>query len=65
MNIFPQLVNYQRFMSYLQNLPTQTTLMKQKQVLRVEETHNHMIVKIIESACVNVDDVFYSDCMDE
>jgi hypothetical protein len=39
--------------------------MKQKQVLRVDDTYNQTIVKIIESACVNVDDEFYTNSMDE
>ena len=65
MNIFPVLVNYGKFVDYLDNLPVQTALMEQKQVLRVEEEYNDRIVKICESPCVNIDDKFYSEAMDE
>ena len=65
MNIFPSLVNYQNFIGYLENLPMQTALMQQKQVLRVEDTYNDNIVKICECPCVNIDDKFYSEMMEE
>ena len=50
---------------YINNLPTQTALMKQKKVLRVKDTYNNKIVKICESPCVNIDDKFYTQMMDE
>lgn len=34
-------------------------------MLRVTNTYNNAIVKICESACVNVDDHFYSKSMEE
>ena len=39
--------------------------METKQVLRVEDKYNDRIVKICESPCVNIDDKFYEDAMDE
>lgn len=34
-------------------------------MLRVTDTFNDKIVKICESACINIDDQFYIDMMDE
>ena len=65
MNVFPNLINYRNFKEYLANLPKQTLTMQQKQVLRVDETYSDVIVKISESACVNIDDKFYVEKMDE
>ena len=64
-DIFSKLVEQRGFLVYLEALPQQTRTMKRKQILRVADSHDDLIVKMSHSQVKFADERFYREAFQE
>jgi len=64
-DLFTNLLEYQSFKLYLENLPNQSNNMLLKQVLRVENPYDDQIVKMNSSPVNYADNKFFLEKLQE
>lgn len=64
-DILPELIEYNGFIKYLQELPFQTKQMENKQSLRIQEAESDTIAAIDSAECSYIDNFYYCKTMDE